>query len=112
MKRQQLLGGLVIVGLIAGSGFGIYRVGMQRGMTMASSASNTTTSDVPAQAGAIPQSVAEGEDATRRHITAGIKAGTVLPRPHGAGQQVRQARQVPLHGHDAGVSVCRWGWGQ
>ena len=32
MKRQQLLGGLVIVGLIAGSGFGIYRVGMQRGM--------------------------------------------------------------------------------
>ena len=79
MKRQQLLGGLVIVGLIAGSGFGIYRVGMQRGMTMASSASNTTTSDVPAQAGAIPQSVAEGEDATRRHITAGIKAGDVDP---------------------------------
>lgn len=46
---------------------------------MASSASNTTTSDVPAQAGAIPQSVAEGEDATRRHITAGIKAGDVDP---------------------------------
>lgn len=80
MKQKQLLGGLLLAGLIAGSGFGIYRVGMQRGMTMASSASKTaTTSDVPAQGGAVPQSVAEGEDATRRHIEKGIKAGDVDP---------------------------------
>lgn len=81
-KLKPLLIGLVGAGVLAASGYGLYAIGMQRGMGMSSPpASSLGASEAPVGAapGAVPQGVAEGEDATRRHITAGIKAGDVDP---------------------------------
>ena len=89
MNRKQLYGGLAIAGLvvamIAAAGFGAYHLGMQNGMSMGSVVSSTASSS-PASAGdasapikAVPQSIAEGEEATRRHIQKGLKAGDVDP---------------------------------
>ncbi len=81
-KLKPLLIGLVGAGVLAASGYSLYAIGMQRGMGMAAPpASSLGASAAPASTapGAVPQSVAEGEDATRRHITAGIKAGDVDP---------------------------------
>ena len=80
-KLKPLLVGLVGAGVLAASGYGLYTIGMQRGMGMATSSAPSagaaaTGSVAP---GAVPQSVAEGEDATRRHIEKGIKAGDVDP---------------------------------
>ena len=71
--------------LLAAGSYGAYRFGMQRGMAMgspSSDAANGAESGAESGAaalGAVPQSIAQGEDATRRHITAGIKAGDVDP---------------------------------
>ena len=64
--------------------YGGYMFGMHRGMGMNASSSSTAPSgDAAPPAGAVldtgPQSIAQGEEATRRHITAGIKAGEVDP---------------------------------
>jgi membrane fusion protein, copper/silver efflux system len=64
---------LVVVLAVAG-GHGLYQFGMQRGMAM----SNTVAPTAGAEA--LPQSIAQGEDATRRHITSGIRAGDVDPK--------------------------------
>ena len=58
----------IAVGLLVG-GFGLYQWGFQRG---AASVPVATTV-------AVPQSIAEGEAATRRHMSSGIKAGDVDP---------------------------------
>jgi Cu(I)/Ag(I) efflux system membrane fusion protein len=61
---------------------------MQRGMGMSTASAPPTGAAAPnspasdaavAATEAVPQSIAQGEDATRRHITAGIKAGDVDP---------------------------------
>jgi Cu(I)/Ag(I) efflux system membrane fusion protein len=67
MKRTTLVAGLAALALLAGSGYGLYRLGMTHGTGTA------------AVAPAAPQSVAEGEEATRRHMQAGLKAGDVDP---------------------------------
>ncbi len=54
----------IAVFLLAG-GYGLYQLGLQHGATPAV---------VP-----VPQSIAEGEAATRRHLASGIKAGDVDP---------------------------------
>jgi Cu(I)/Ag(I) efflux system membrane fusion protein len=62
--------------VIAGVGYGAYRIGMQRGMQMAAPA------PVPAKQALIDPSnwsVPEGEEATRRHQRDGLKAGDVDP---------------------------------
>jgi membrane fusion protein, copper/silver efflux system len=68
---KRLLMGLVAAGVLGAGGYGLYAIGMQRGMGMAAPPASSL--------GAIPQSIAQGEDATRRHITAGLKAGDVDP---------------------------------
>jgi Cu(I)/Ag(I) efflux system membrane fusion protein len=80
-KLKPLLMGLVAAGVLAASGYGLYAVGMQRGMGMATSAPSAGAAAASAGVapGAVPQSVAEGEDATRRHIEKGIKAGDMDP---------------------------------
>ena len=73
MKRNVLFVAVAAaLGVLGASGYGLYMVGMNRGMGMAA---------VPASgsAGSVPQSIAQGEAATRRHIAAGIKAGEVDP---------------------------------
>ena len=91
MKRKLLSTGLVVVavlGLLGAAGYGLYMTGMNRGIGMSAAPASTATS-APAAGGtsataaapneSLPQSIAQGEEATRRHITAGIKAGEVDP---------------------------------
>ena len=82
MKRQTLLIGLIAAGVVGAAGYGLYAMGMKRGMSMASAPASAGASEA-ANAGAptqsVPQSIAQGEEATRRHITAGIEAGNVDP---------------------------------
>ena len=83
MSRKQLAIGLVVAGILSATGYGIYRRGVTHGMAMqsntAQSSAATKTQQPPASTGAVPQSLAEGEDATRRHIEKGIKAGDIDP---------------------------------
>ena len=79
-KLKPLLVGLVGAGVLAASGYGLYTIGMQRGMGMtASPADGNASSTQTASASTGPQSIAEGEEATRRHMQAGLKAGDVDP---------------------------------
>src|SRR5882724_1822400 len=67
--------------VVAGS-YGVYQVGRQRGMGMnmaPSAAAGGSAASAPAVTGAVPQSTAQGEEATRRHMASGIKAGDVDP---------------------------------
>lgn len=80
MKQKKLLSGLVILGLIAGFGFGIYQAGMQHGLAKARGVSiPNATSDVSDQVGTVLNNISEGEAATRRHLRKGIKAGDIDP---------------------------------
>ena len=80
-KLKPLLMGLVGAGVLAASGYGLYAIGMQRGMGMATTSAPSAGATAPTNTApsAIPQSVTEGEDATRRHIEKGIKAGDIDP---------------------------------
>lgn len=89
MRRNFLSMGLVavaVLGLLGAAGYGLYTTGMNRGMGMsavpAGKPASAPGADGPAATAAapnesVPQSIAQGEEATRRHITAGIKAGDV-----------------------------------
>jgi Cu(I)/Ag(I) efflux system membrane fusion protein len=70
MKRGFLIGGFGLVVALAAGGYGLYGLGVKRGMSKAHPVS--AASDSPARIG-------EGEDATRRHLQAGLKAGDVDP---------------------------------
>jgi Cu(I)/Ag(I) efflux system membrane fusion protein len=76
MKRIPVVMGLLAAALAAG-GYGLYSLGMKRGMATAPAAHAFASS--PAAPGALPQGVAEGEEATRRHVRSGLKAGDVDP---------------------------------
>lgn len=88
MKTKFLLIGLVAITILGAVGYGLYAAGMQRGMGL-STASNSEASggsrangaaQAPATATeAVPQSIAQGEEASRRHITSNIKAGDIDP---------------------------------
>ena len=79
MKLKPLVIALVAIGILGAGGYGLYRFGMQRGMGMGAPATAAASTEAGAgQTGAVgklPQSIAEGEEATRRHIQAGLKAG-------------------------------------
>ena len=82
MKSKPLLIGLVAAGVVGAAGYGLYAIGMSRGMGMTAAppsagAGDAKTTGAPAQS--VPQGIAQGEEATRRHIAAGIKAGEVDP---------------------------------
>ncbi|MEO8154658.1 MAG: efflux RND transporter periplasmic adaptor subunit [Rhizobacter sp.] len=81
MKLKQISITLVVTAALGAGGYVLYMAGMHRGMgTNATSTSAGPDPAAPlAAAGKLPQSIAEGEDATRRHIQSGIKAGDVDP---------------------------------
>ena len=86
MNTRTLTVIAIAAALVAAGGYGIYQLGMQRGMgmggtpsAMAPGATAGGAMAASAAAEAVPQSIAQGEDATRRHITTGIKAGDVDP---------------------------------
>jgi Cu(I)/Ag(I) efflux system membrane fusion protein len=74
-KNKTLLIGLLAAGAVGGTGYGLYTIGMHRGMGMAAAPAPTDAASTPS----VPQSIAEGEEATRRHIKSGLKAGEVDP---------------------------------
>ena len=86
MKLKPLVMALAAVGALGAGGYGLYGLGMQRGMGRGASAtapaapaSNEAGAGQPAAVGKLPQSITEGEAATRRHIKSGIKAGDLDP---------------------------------
>jgi membrane fusion protein, copper/silver efflux system len=74
MRLKPLLIGLTAAGVLGATGYGLYTTGLQRGMGMAAAPAPAAPPVQP-----VPQSIAQGEDATRRHLTAGLKAGDVDP---------------------------------
>jgi membrane fusion protein, copper/silver efflux system len=73
-RKNLIAAGAGVLVLIA-AGFGAYRLGVEHASSQAST--NPTASS--AAATSAPQSIAEGEEATRRHVAAGLKAGDVDP---------------------------------
>lgn len=66
---------VLAVAAVAGAGYALYALGMQRGIGQRPVAEVAQ----PAATAAVPQGIAQGEDATRRHISSGIKAGDIDP---------------------------------
>ena len=83
MKLKSLVIAGVVIGALGAVGYGLYMFGMQRGMGMNAPATAAAASGGPSEQaatpGKVPQSIAEGEEATRRHIKAGLKAGDMDP---------------------------------
>ena len=78
MKHRTPLIAVALAAAFALGGYGLYRLGMQRGTGMGGSVPSTSTAGTGAVSGG-PSSAAEGEEATRRHMQAGLKAGDVDP---------------------------------
>jgi len=81
MKLKTLVIALIAASTLGAAAYGLYTLGIKNGMGM-----SAASAQHPAQANtetnttqALPQSIAEGEDATRRHIAKGIKAGDIDP---------------------------------
>lgn len=81
ISQKKLVAVLLAASLIALGAYGVYTLGLQRGMQSAETGAPSASPAAAAEPGgaALPQSIAEGEEATRRHIGAGIKAGDTDP---------------------------------
>ncbi len=78
MNKKTLTITVALALLLGAVGYGLYMLGMQRGMA-GPSTPVAAGAAAPTATKALPQSVAEGEEATRRHITTGVKAGDIDP---------------------------------
>ena len=72
MNKKYVIAGLLAGGVLGAAGYGLYHLGMKNGSGMAGTVA-------PTKAALGPQSIAQGEEATRRHISAGLKAGDTDP---------------------------------
>ena len=80
MQRKPLLISLVAAGLLVAGGYGLYRLGVERGADSgAAPASAVAGAASAAQSPGGPPSAEEGEEATTRHLQAGLKAGDIDP---------------------------------
>ena len=80
MNRKTFIAALLTAGVLGAAGYGLYTLGMKRGSNTAAAAVTPAAQGAPASAPeAGPQSIAQGEDATRRHISTGLKAGDTDP---------------------------------
>lgn len=81
MKLKTLVIALIASATLGAAAYGLYALGMKNGMRMSTASAQHATQPVDEADAtqALPQSVAEGEEATRRHIAKGIKAGDVDP---------------------------------
>ncbi len=79
MNKKMFTLALVITALVGATGFGLYTLGMKRGMVNPSTTTASAAGAKPPAAQPLPQNIAEGEEATRRHITTGVKAGDIDP---------------------------------
>ncbi len=65
--------------LVGAAGYGLYTLGVKRGMADPATTAPAAVGAMPSAPKALPQNIAEGEEATRRHITTGVKAGDIDP---------------------------------
>ena len=85
MKTQKrvtlvLVMAVLTIAALGAVGYGLYGLGLQRGQSLGQPApADPTNASQAAPAAPLPQSIAEGEAATRRHLAAGIKAGDLDP---------------------------------
>ena len=85
MNTKQLTLGVAASALVlAAAGYGLYTLGLHRGSSESANAhaqvaTSTLQGGTPPAKQALPQSIAEGEAATRRHIATGLKAGDTDP---------------------------------
>lgn len=80
MNKKHIIAALIVAGVLGAAGYGLYALGMKNGSSMPAAAPPAGAPSTPAAASpAGPQSIAEGEEATRRHISAGLKAGDTDP---------------------------------
>lgn len=82
MNKKYLVASLLATALLIGAGYGLYALGMKRGGQAAPVNTQTSSGEspgAPATTAPAPQGIAAGEDATRRHISAGLKAGDTDP---------------------------------
>ena len=80
MKLKTIVMGVVAASVLGAAGYGLYAIGMQRGMGMAATPEASVAEGGAGKAGGpLPMTIAQGEEATRRHIASGIKAGDVDP---------------------------------
>lgn len=73
MKAPSFLIAVLATVALGAVGYGLYAIGLQRGMGMSAARPGPPATE------AVPQSIAQGEAATRRHIESGIKAGDTDP---------------------------------
>ena len=84
MNKKFLIAALLAAGVLGAAGYGLYSLGLKNGSRMGAvftagdAPPSPTTAPTPG-----PQSIAEGEEATRRHIAAGLKAGNIDPMTGG-----------------------------
>jgi Cu(I)/Ag(I) efflux system membrane fusion protein len=90
--RTLTILGLLALVVIAAGGYGLYAIGMQRGMGMGSATAPAAAASGAAAANESP------EDATRRHIASGLKAGDTDP---GNGKRI-------LYYHDPMVPASKF----
>lgn len=82
MKRNnRIISAMAVAALCGAAGYALYSMGMQRGMAMdqAGATAAAGAGRPPAAGAAATQTIAQGEDAARRHISAGLKAGDTDP---------------------------------
>ncbi|MGJ7498552.1 efflux RND transporter periplasmic adaptor subunit [Variovorax sp. RT4R15] len=77
MKTRPIVLGLIAAALLAAAAVGAYTFGLQRGKSMAPAPAAMSAANAPTASAAAPNET--GEDATRRHIAAGLKAGDTDP---------------------------------
>lgn len=79
MKTKNLVMALITAGVLGAAGYGLYALGMHRGTAALTPANSAGASSTQVAAPGVAPTNESGEDATRRHIAAGIKAGDVDP---------------------------------
>lgn len=81
MNKTFSIAVVLTAGLLGAGGYGLYSLGMKRGSSMGAADMPAAMQSVAATptTPAVPMSIAQGEDATRRHISAGLKAGDTDP---------------------------------
>ncbi|MBX3587459.1 MAG: efflux RND transporter periplasmic adaptor subunit [Ramlibacter sp.] len=85
MNKKLVMGAVALALAIAAASYAAFEMGMRHGSSQAAPAAGgtpvarTAGAAAPTAPGAVPQSIAEGEEATRRHMAAGIKGGDMDP---------------------------------
>lgn len=79
MNKKYLIAAVLLAALLGASGYGLYSLGLKRGTGISAPAVTASAPIAAAEPVSVPQSISQGEDATRRHFAAGLKAGDTDP---------------------------------